>query len=76
MLKVTLHEGVGYLHEGLNNLDHDIVAQLFEAGWIQVCVLSSSMCYKVTLSAYLVVVMGTQYYHGRENAPKDYPAAP
>ncbi|KAL5072610.1 hypothetical protein RYX36_011594 [Vicia faba] len=35
MLKVTLREGVGYLHEGLNNLDHDIVAQLFEAGWIQ-----------------------------------------
>ncbi|KAI5392549.1 DExH-box ATP-dependent RNA helicase DExH13 [Lathyrus oleraceus] len=73
MLKVTLREGVGYLHEGLNNLDHDIVAQLFEAGWIQVCVLSSSMCYKVTLSAHLVVVMGTQYYHGRENAQIDYP---
>ncbi|PNX63488.1 U5 small nuclear ribonucleoprotein 200 kDa helicase-like protein, partial [Trifolium pratense] len=33
MLKVTLSEGVGYLHEGLNSLDHDIVAQLFEAGW-------------------------------------------
>ncbi|CAI8601243.1 unnamed protein product [Vicia faba] len=73
MLKVTLREGVGYLHEGLNNLDHDIVAQLFEAGWIQVCVLSSSMCYKVTLSAHLMVVMGTQYYHGRENAQTDYP---
>ncbi|KAK7324395.1 hypothetical protein VNO77_27931 [Canavalia gladiata] len=73
MLKVTLREGVGYLHEGLNNLDHDIVTQLFEAGWIQVCVLSSSMCWGVTLSAHLVVVMGTQYYDGRENAQTDYP---
>ncbi|TKY49340.1 ATP-dependent helicase [Spatholobus suberectus] len=73
MLKVTLREGVGYLHEGLNSLDHDIVAQLFEAGWIQVCVLSSSMCWGVTLSAHLVVVMGTQYYDGRENAQTDYP---
>lgn len=45
MLKVTLREGVGYLHEGLNSLDHDIVSQLFEAGWIQVCVLNSSMCW-------------------------------
>ncbi|CAL0310752.1 unnamed protein product [Lupinus luteus] len=73
MLKVTLREGVGYLHEGLNNLDRDIVAQLFEAGWIQVCVLSSSLCWGVTLSAHLVVVMGTQYYDGRENAQSDYP---
>ncbi|XP_027343786.1 DExH-box ATP-dependent RNA helicase DExH12 [Abrus precatorius] len=73
MLKVTLREGVGYLHEGLNSLDHDIVTQLFEAGWIQVCVLSSSMCWGVTLSAHLVVVMGTQYYDGRENAQTDYP---
>jgi len=73
MLKVTLREGVGYLHEGLSSLDHDIVAQLFEAGWIQVCVLSSSMCYKVTLLAHLVVVMGTQYYDGLENAQTDYP---
>ena len=72
MLKVTLCEGVGYLHEGLSSLDHDIVAQLFEAGWIQVCVLSSSMCYKVTLLAHLVVVMGTQYYDG-QNAQTDYP---
>lgn len=73
MLKVTLREGVGYLHEGLNSLDHDIVTQLFEAGWIQVCVLSSSFCWGVTLSAHLVVVMGTQYYDGRENAQSDYP---
>ncbi|KEH28731.1 U5 small nuclear ribonucleoprotein 200 kDa helicase [Medicago truncatula] len=72
MLKVTLREGVGYLHEGLSSLDHDIVAQLFEAGWIQVCVLSSSMCYIVTLLAHLVVVMGTLYYDG-ENAQTDYP---
>ncbi|PNX73537.1 U5 small nuclear ribonucleoprotein 200 kDa helicase-like protein [Trifolium pratense] len=71
-LKVTLREGVGYLHEGLNNLDHDIVTELFKAGWIQVCVLSSSMCYKVTLLAHLVVVMGTQYYDGRDNAQSDY----
>ncbi|KAG4381969.1 hypothetical protein AAZX31_15G237500 [Glycine max] len=73
MLKVTLREGVGYLHEGLNSLDRDIVTQLFEAGWIQVCVLNSSMCWGVTLSAHLVVVMGTQYYDGRENAQTDYP---
>lgn len=73
MLKAILRHGVGYLHEGLSSLDQEVVTQLFEAGWIQVCVISSSMCWGVPLSAHLVVVMGTQYYDGRENARTDYP---
>ncbi|EOY19725.1 U5 small nuclear ribonucleoprotein helicase, putative isoform 2 [Theobroma cacao] len=72
-LRTTLEHGVGYLHEGLNSLDQEVVSQLFEAGWIQVCVMSSSLCWGVPLSAHLVVVMGTQYYDGRENAHTDYP---
>lgn len=73
MLRETLRYGVGYLHEGLTATDHDIVKTLFETGRIQVCVMSSSMCWGVPLSAHLVVVMGTQYYDGRENAHTDYP---
>ncbi|CAN1127789.1 DExH-box ATP-dependent RNA helicase DExH12 [Linum perenne] len=72
-LKVTLTHGVGFLHEGLSSLDQEVVSQLFEAGWIQVCVVSSSMAWGVPLLAHLVVVMGTQYYDGRENAHTDYP---
>jgi pre-mRNA-splicing helicase BRR2 len=73
MLKATLRHGVGYLHEGLTNLDQEVVLQLIVAGWIQVCVMSSSMCWGLSLSAHLVVVMGTQYYDGRENSHTDYP---
>ena len=73
MLKATLRHGVGYLHEGLTKLDQEVVSHLFEAGWIQVCVMNSSICWGVSLSAHLVVVMGTQYYDGRENAHTDYP---
>lgn len=72
-LKETLRYGVGYLHEGLTTTDHEIVKTLFETGWIQVCVMSSSLCWGVPLTAHLVVVMGTQYYDGRENAHTDYP---
>ncbi|KAM7261422.1 hypothetical protein ACFE04_008789 [Oxalis oulophora] len=72
-LQETLKHGVGYLHEGLSILDQEVVSQLFEAGWIQVCVMSSSLCWGVSLTAHLVVVMGTQYYDGRENAHTDYP---
>ncbi|XP_009787289.1 DExH-box ATP-dependent RNA helicase DExH12-like [Nicotiana tabacum] len=73
MLKETLKYGVGYLHEGLSATDLDIVKTLFETGWIQVCVMNGTMCWGVPLSAHLVVVMGTQYYDGRENAHTDYP---
>lgn len=73
MLRETLQYGVGYLHEGLTSTDQDIVRTLFETGWIQVCVMSSSMCWGVPLRAHLVIIMGTQYYDGRENAHTDYP---
>ncbi|KAJ6888893.1 DExH-box ATP-dependent RNA helicase DExH12-like [Populus alba x Populus x berolinensis] len=73
MLRATLYHGVGYLHEGLSSLDQEVVCQLFEAGWIQVCVMSSSLCWGLPLSAHLVVVMGTQYYDGQEDAHTDYP---
>ncbi|XP_050375603.1 DExH-box ATP-dependent RNA helicase DExH12-like [Argentina anserina] len=73
ILAQTLLNGVGYLHEGLTAVDQDIVSTLYEAGYIQVCVMSGTMCWGVPLSAHLVVVMGTQYYDGRENMHSDYP---
>ncbi|KAJ7515551.1 hypothetical protein O6H91_22G017500 [Diphasiastrum complanatum] len=69
----ALSHGVGYLHEGLTPTEREVVGQLFTSGAIQVCVASSTMCWGMTLSAHLVVVMGTQYYDGRENAHTDYP---
>ena len=72
-LKNTLKCGVGYLHEGLNELDQELVTQLFLGGRIQVCVASSTMCWGRPLPAHLVIAMGTQYYDGRENAHTDYP---
>ncbi|ERN04114.1 hypothetical protein AMTR_s00077p00041320 [Amborella trichopoda] len=72
-LCTALRHGVGYIHEGLSSIDQDMVSHLFSAGCIQVCVSSSSMCWGTPLLAYLVVVMGTQYYDGRENVHTDYP---
>ncbi|PKA59387.1 DEAD-box ATP-dependent RNA helicase ISE2, chloroplastic [Apostasia shenzhenica] len=72
-LKETLAMGVGYLHEGLSDLDQEVVKQLYFTRRIQVCVASSSVCWGMSLPSHLVVVMGTQYYDGRENARTDYP---
>ncbi|KAF8095960.1 hypothetical protein N665_0320s0082 [Sinapis alba] len=71
-LQETLRHGVGYLHEALCSQDQEIVTQLFEAGRIQACVMSSSLCWGTPLTAHLVVVMGTQYYDGREYSHSDY----
>ncbi|KAK4375666.1 hypothetical protein RND71_006343 [Anisodus tanguticus] len=73
VLKETLTCGVGYLHEGLSGTDQDIVKTLFETGWIQVCVISSKMCWGVPLSVHLVVVMGTQCHNGKKNVQSEYP---
>ncbi|GKC50505.1 DExH-box ATP-dependent RNA helicase DExH12-like protein [Tanacetum coccineum] len=73
MLKETLKYGVGYSHEGLNATDQDIVKTLFDTGCTQVCVMSGTMCRGISLRAHLLVVMGTQYYDGRENTHADYP---
>ncbi|KAJ3695012.1 hypothetical protein LUZ60_000389 [Juncus effusus] len=72
-LQHALGYGIGYLHEGMSELEQEIVINLFLSGRIQVCVASGSMCWGRSLSSHLVVVMGTQYYDGRENARTDYP---
>ncbi|CAN8318015.1 unnamed protein product [Cochlearia groenlandica] len=70
-LKKTLRYGIGYLHEGICSLDQEIVTQLFEAGRIQVCVMTSSLCWGTPLKAHLVVVMGTQFYDGQDYTISD-----
>ncbi|XP_078443956.1 DExH-box ATP-dependent RNA helicase DExH12-like [Wolffia australiana] len=74
-LSATLRHGVAYLHEGLAEMDQEVVRELFQAGWVQVCVASGSLCWGTPLSAHLVVVMGTQYYDGHKNAHADYPVS-
>ena len=72
-LKETLCNGVAYLHEGLNQIDQRIVEQLFESGAIQVVVVSLSLCWLLSINAYVVIIMDTQYYNGKVHAYEDYP---
>lgn len=72
-LKETLSNGVAYLHEGLSPADQRLVEQLFDSGAIQVVVVSRSLCWALSLSAHLVIIMDTQYYNGKIHAYEDYP---
>ncbi len=72
-LAEALSHGIGYYHEALSQNDKRIVKHLFDNGAIQVLVASREVCWELTSTAHLVIVMGTQYFEGREHRYVDYP---
>eukprot|EP01127_Copromyxa_protea_P004841 TRINITY_DN1465_c0_g2_i1.p1 TRINITY_DN1465_c0_g2~~TRINITY_DN1465_c0_g2_i1.p1 ORF type:complete len:2175 (-),score=565.90 TRINITY_DN1465_c0_g2_i1:144-6668(-) len=72
-LKESLSLGVGFYHEALTETDKQIVMSLYKSGAIQVLIVSQALVWEVPVSAHLVVLMGTQYYEGKESRYVDYP---
>ena len=64
---------MGYLHEGLGDLERRVVEHLFISGAVQVLVVSRSICWGLSPKAHLVVVMDTQFFDGRTHRYVDYP---
>ncbi|MFH4977102.1 hypothetical protein AB6A40_003811 [Gnathostoma spinigerum] len=71
-LKETVSCGVGFLHEGTVPKDIAIVEQLFQSGAIQVLIVPRTMCYQINVSAYVVIIMDTQFYNGKYHVYEDY----
>ncbi|PWY89330.1 Sec63-domain-containing protein [Aspergillus heteromorphus CBS 117.55] len=71
-LAESLSHGIGYYHEALSPTDKRIVAHLFTIGAIQVLLASREVCWELNLTAHLVIVMGTQFFEGREHRYIDY----
>ncbi|KAK5987308.1 Activating signal cointegrator 1 complex subunit 3-like 1 [Cladobotryum mycophilum] len=72
-LAEALSHGIGYYHEALSQNDKRIVKHLYDNGAIQVLVASRDVCWELTSTAHLVIVMGTQHFEGREHRYVDYP---
>ncbi|KAI9679963.1 MAG: DEIH-box ATPase [Caeruleum heppii] len=72
-LKDSASHGIGYYHEALSYNDKRIVKHLFVNGAIQVLIASRDVCWELDCCAHLVIVMGTQFYEGREHRYVDYP---
>ncbi|MCJ1478483.1 DEIH-box ATPase [Lambiella insularis] len=72
-LAESISHGIGYFHEALSSSDKRIVAHLYSIGAIQVMVAARDVCWELNCSAYLVIVMGTQFFEGREHRYIDYP---
>ncbi|KAJ3224615.1 DEIH-box ATPase [Clydaea vesicula] len=71
-LSQMLEHGLAFYHEALSKSDRRIVEKLFTTGVIQVVIASKETCWSLPLKANLVVLMGAQYYEGKEHRYKDY----
>ncbi|KIL54146.1 hypothetical protein M378DRAFT_28806 [Amanita muscaria Koide BX008] len=69
----TLKHGIAYYHEALSKQDKPIVQRLFESGAIQVLVASKDIAWSLPVTSYMVVIMGVQYFEGKEHRYVDYP---
>ena len=69
----SMSHGIGYFHEALSTNDKRIVSHLYTIGALQVMVASRDVCWEIDFTAHLVIVMGTQFYEGREHRYIDYP---
>ena len=69
----SISHGIGYFHEALSTNDKRIVSHLYSIGALQVMVASRDVCWEIDCTAHLVIVMGTQFYEGREHRYIDYP---
>ena len=72
-LRHSLERGIGFYHEGMSRADRELVEQLFNEGVIQVLIASRETCWGMNLEAHMVIIMGTQYYAGKEHRYIDYP---
>ncbi|RHY34546.1 hypothetical protein DYB32_000856 [Aphanomyces invadans] len=71
----TLTAGVGYLSETMRRPNRDYVLDLFESNKIQILLVPHTLAWDLQVKAYLVIIMGTQYYDGKEHRYVDYPLA-
>ncbi|KIM35850.1 hypothetical protein M413DRAFT_449581 [Hebeloma cylindrosporum] len=69
----TLKHGIGYYHEALDKQDKRIVQRLFESGAIQVLVASKDTAWSLPVASHMVIIMGVQFYEGKEHRYIDYP---
>ena len=72
-LAASIMHGIGYFHEALSNNDKRIVSHLYSIGAIQIMIASRDVCWEIDCTAHLVIVMGTQFFEGREHRYIDYP---
>lgn len=74
----TMENGVGYCTDTMATRNREYVLNRFAAGKLQVLIVPQSMAWELRsaqIHAFMVVIMGTQFYDGREHRYVDYQLA-
>ncbi|KAF4324437.1 hypothetical protein G195_001421 [Phytophthora kernoviae 00238/432] len=74
----TMENGVGYCTDTMPSRNREYILQQFATGKVQVLIVPQSMAWELRsaqISAFMVVIMGTQFYDGREHRYVDYQLA-
>jgi pre-mRNA-splicing helicase BRR2 len=73
LLKNSIKYKIGYLHNELTSNEKKIIINLYLKGIIQILIISYDLLWELEeIKAYLVIIMGTQYYDGREHKLVEY----
>ncbi|KAI2509391.1 Sec63 Brl domain [Fragilaria crotonensis] len=71
-LKHVAMAGIGFLYEGMRQSDLTTILNFYDQGYIRALICPSEVTWKVTARAYLVIIMGTEFYDGKERRHVDY----
>lgn len=71
-LQHVLRFGIGFIYEGMNEDEKNLVIQLYEADAIQILICTHQLCWELEVGASMVVVVDTQRYEGKEKRYIDY----
>jgi pre-mRNA-splicing helicase BRR2 len=72
-LKNVVMAGIGYLYEGMRQSDYTTILSLYQAGHVRILICPSELTWKITVRSFLVIIVGTESYDGKEKRHVDYP---
>ena len=73
-LRQVVKAGIAFVHSGMVDADWKIIIELYGSGAVKALVCPADVCWRLQCSAHLIVVMGTDFYDGREGRHVEYPA--
>ncbi|RKP18260.1 Sec63-domain-containing protein, partial [Rozella allomycis CSF55] len=72
LLNECVKYGIGFVHESMKEKEKKEIIEMYEREEIRVLLISKDCCW-IAPKCNKVVLMGTQYYEGREHRYVDYP---
>lgn len=68
----ALRSGIALYHEALSDTEKLIASRLFKQEKTQIMIATFNTCWELDVFAHLVVIMGSQFYDGKEHRYSDY----